>query len=323
MTATLLYTAAFTALLLVLIVRAPRAWRDATARYSWLACLIGACAVFTLGFVLPQDALDDLLGGGNVLKLVQNILALMAFWFVAQAARIREERPRQRRGSVRSYAALLTGIAALVILFYSIRDRGTTDFYFVENHVDQLAGWGYGSLYLLMLAGISGSLLNAVRGRATRVYWLFALGAALVIVACSIEGTSLLMEAINAPFLAVRSLIANAFDVFFYPGVILITTGIAFFSASRQIRPIRLRHHQRELDRIIRVHGMDAAESGGSTVVQAVYAQVIMLRDMECSGRIVLTCSESEAVAKAERLVLAPMFGGLRRGTGLAIFSAA
>ncbi|KTS03160.1 hypothetical protein RSA3_18350, partial [Microbacterium testaceum] len=85
MVTTLLIDAALVGLALVVIARARVAWRQPRARIAWLAALLGVIALLTQGTVIPLVTMDAPLGGTNVLKLVQNVLTMVALWLGIQA----------------------------------------------------------------------------------------------------------------------------------------------------------------------------------------------------------------------------------------------
>ena len=151
MVTVVLINAALAGLLIVVIARAGVAYRRPRARIGWLAAVLGALALLTQGTIIPLPALDGLLGGTNVLKLVQNILTLVALWLGVQAGTA----PADAR--VRSLRWWLPGVLAalFVAVFLAIPDRGTTSFRFVETGAHTSAAiWLYGVVHMTGIAVI-------------------------------------------------------------------------------------------------------------------------------------------------------------------------
>ncbi|MCM3502777.1 hypothetical protein M3667_12935 [Microbacterium sp. P26] len=229
----LLIDAALVGLLLVVVLRARAAWQQPRARIAWLAALIGAIALLTQGTVVPLEMLDGLLGGTNILKLVQNVLTMVALWLGIQAgtapvtARIR---------SLRWWFPGFLAAVFAVVFFVAMPDRGRSSFRFLEDLAMTSTGaWAYGVLHMSGIALVGLMLFRSARGSlpGTRVF--FRIGAVGIVLGCLSEIVDLTLSRFFRPDAVVSAL----FDPLFYLGVVSFVIGI--FAASRTTTKIRRR----------------------------------------------------------------------------------
>jgi hypothetical protein len=296
-----LQTAAFGVLLAVFIFRARSAYYVRQSRLSWAASGIGALALLTLGTVIPLESLDGMLGGTNVIYVIQNVLATLAFWFVMRASVADPAAPNP--GKRRSWPLFLL-LIAFVIPFFFITDRAPTSSTFIRDHVDQLGALLCASIYMLGIATISAILITGVRRRQARIYWLFRIGSLLVIVASASEITGLVLNHFG-PLSAqeTASIAHNLFDPFFYSGVITIVAGIASFTVQKWIRGLVLKRNIRGLAKILdRRHIASPVDEDGA-LVDNLYDLVISIRDQVSARRFELDRGELRRLTSAERWI--------------------
>jgi len=229
----LLIDVALVGLALVVVTRARAAWRQPRSRIAWLAALLGMIALLTQGTVVPLPAMDALLGGTNVLKLVQNVLTMIAIWLGIQAgtapatARIRT----LRWGFPLTLAALFA-----VVFFVAMPERGPSSFLFVETAAATSTGaWAYGVLHMSGIALVGVLLYRSARGSLPTARRLFRVGAAGIVLGCLSEILDLTLTRFFAP----NAIVSALFDPLFYLGVVSFVIGI--FVASRTTAAIRRR----------------------------------------------------------------------------------
>lgn len=233
MVTVILIDVALAGLLLVVALRARVAWRQPRARIAWFAALIGSIALLTQGTVVPLELLDGLLGGTNVLKLVQNVLTMVALWLGIQAgtapvtARIRT----LRWWFPASLAALF-----VVVFFVAVPERGSSSFLFLENlAVTSTGAWAYGVLHMAGIALVGLLLFRSARPSLPKPRVFFRVGAVGIVLGCLSEIVDLTLSRFFAPDAVVSAL----FDPLFYLGVVSFVIGI--FVASRSSTTIRRR----------------------------------------------------------------------------------
>ncbi|MDF2990561.1 MAG: acyl-CoA dehydrogenase [Microbacterium sp.] len=130
MVTVILIDVALAGLLLVVIARARVAWHQPRARIAWLAALLGVIALLTQGTIVPLSAMDAVLGGTNILKLVQNVLTMVALWLGIQAGTA----PATARIRTLRWGFPLTLAAIFAIVFFvAMPDRGPSSFLFLET----------------------------------------------------------------------------------------------------------------------------------------------------------------------------------------------
>lgn len=233
MVTVILIDVALAGLLLVVALRARVAWRQPRARIAWSAALIGSIALLTQGTVVPLELLDGLLGGTNVLKLVQNVLTMVALWLGIQAgtapvtARIRT----LRWWFPASLAALFA-----VVFFVAVPERGSSSFLFLENlAVTSTGAWAYGVLHMAGIALVGLLLFRSARPSLPKPRVFFRVGAVGIVLGCVSEIVDLTLSRFFEPDAVVSAL----FDPLFYLGVVSFVIGI--FVASRSATTIRRR----------------------------------------------------------------------------------
>lgn len=252
MVTVLLIDAALAGLLLVVVLRARVAWSRPRARIAWLAALVGSVALLTQGTVIPLVILDGLLGGTNILKLVQNVLTMVALWLGIQAgtapvtARIRTLRWR---------FPVLLGILFAVVFFVAMPERGPSSFLFLEDAAATSTGaWAYGVLHMAGIALVGALLFRSARASLPGTRAFFRVGAVAIVLGCLSEIADLTLSRFFAP----SALVSALFDPLFYLGVVSFVIGI--FVASRTSTRIRRRGEEllARLDALARERGVDS-----------------------------------------------------------------
>ncbi|WP_150959167.1 hypothetical protein [Microbacterium testaceum] len=229
----LLIDAALVGLLLVVFLRARVAGRHPRARIAWLAALVGSIALLTQGTVIPLEMLDGLLGGTNILKLVQNVLTMTALWLGIQAG---TAPVTARLRTLRWWFPASLGILFAVVFFLAMPERGPSSFLFLEEAaVTSTGAWAYGVLHMAGIALVGALLFRSARGSlpGTRVF--FRVGAVGIVLGCLSE----ILDLTLARFFQPSAVVSALFDPLFYLGVVSFVIGI--FVATRTSTRIRRR----------------------------------------------------------------------------------
>ena len=225
-----LINAALAGLLIVVVARAGVAYRQPRARIGWLAAVLGVLALLTQGTVISLVALDGLLGGSNVLKLVQNVLTMVALWLGVQAGTA----PADAR--VRTLRWWLPALLAVLFaaVFFTIPDRGATSFLFVEIGArTSVSIWLYGVVHMTGIAVIGMLLYRSARRSLPTSRRLLRIGAIAIVVACVSEVVDLTLTRFSQQIGWVTAL----FDPLFYLGVLGVVSGVmTAWAATRRIR---------------------------------------------------------------------------------------
>ncbi|PNW07687.1 hypothetical protein C1632_16735 [Microbacterium testaceum] len=252
MVTVMLIDAALVGLLLVVVLRARVAWHQPRARIAWLAALIGSIALLTQGTVIPLAMLDGLIGGTNILKLVQNVLTMVALWLGIQAgtapvtARIR---------SLRWWFPWGLAVLFAAVFFVAMPERGTSSFRFLEDlATTSTEAWTYGVLHMAGIALVGLLLFRSARGSLPRTRAFFRIGAVGIVLGCLSEILDLTLSRFFAP----EAVVSALFDPLFYLGVVSFVIGI--FVASRTTAKIRRRGEEllARLEPVARERGADS-----------------------------------------------------------------
>ncbi|PZE83266.1 hypothetical protein [Curtobacterium sp. MCBD17_032] len=284
-------------------IRAPSIGRNPHGRASWAATGVGALGLLTLGAVVPQRDLDALLGGTNLLNLVQNLCATTAFWLLFRGS----VRSVDRRPALSHPFALVVMLASFTVPFLFIRDRGDTVFTFIVDEIDQTATWLYACVYMACVAVITATTLarGVLGSRGALV--VFRVGLSLVTIASAEEIVSLTADHFVLGSVLLRDVLRTAFDPPFYLGIVLMVAAMASMTVRRWAREARLRGHRVRLARIARRLDLRARRRRGGLQVRT-YDLLIAIRDAEVQGRE-LTPAETASVRSAELMLAKDLAG--------------
>lgn len=294
-----LYLGVFVILIAVLIARMPAAVRNRESWMTWLAVLLACLAIMTLGPVIPIEVLDSWLGGTNVVWLVQCVLATFAFWAFAEAAKAIDGIGAH---PLRTIAVPILGCALFTLPFFFSRNRGTTVEHFSRVHAYDFAIFLSALIYMAGLCWIVGGIVRASRGHDAPGHRLFRTGGLAIIAGCVIEAITMTMDHLRLGNPAMVQIAYWGFDVLFYPGVILIASGMGYFSIRRVSRTRRIRRRADGLRKIITRTGLPTLddEIGHPADTYTVYALLIRINDHRILGNITLTPSDAALIADSE-----------------------
>lgn len=283
-------TVAFLALLILTLLRLPSAIRDPSSRLTWIATITGLAAVFMVGVLVPLPDIDGWIGGSNVVNLLQNMLAITAFWFVMQAALTLDG----SRFNPRNLWELPVMLLSFTIPFLFIADRGSTTDAFIKETAGELGLWAYASIYMGCVVLIMIRMLRGIRGRKPRPYILIRIGAWAIIAASLIEIVYLTLRVTGArPTTTVES-VGNLFTIPFYGGVVLVCVGIIAFAVARTGRRSMNAALSRLLTRANVGRGMIVTPIPDEDPVHETYRLAVRLTDI----------ANSQELTKRERNLL-------------------
>ncbi|MDQ1135696.1 hypothetical protein QE410_000495 [Microbacterium sp. SORGH_AS 1204] len=288
MVTVVLIDVALVGLLAVVVGRAGAAWRHPRARIAWLGALVGAIALLTQGTVIPLPVLDGLLGGTNVLKLVQNILTMVSLWLGIQAgtapvtARVRTLRWR---------FPVLVGILFAVVFFVAMPERGPSSFHVIENAVPTSTGaWLYGVVHMAGIALVAVLLFRSANASLPSVRPLFQVGAVGIALGCLTEIVDLTLTRFFHP----NDVVSVLFDPLFYLGVVVFVAGI--LRASRAASTIRRRGESllRRLGDLARQRGVQrlAVLSPDAALDSRLHALRVAVEDAAIATSVPLTAAQ-------------------------------
>lgn len=296
------FITAFVAVAAIFFVRIPAALHRRQARAACAAAGVGAVGLFCLGSVLPLDDVDTLLGGGNTYYLVMCISATLAFWLMGESA-IDDASFR-----LRNAWPVLVLIVAFSAPFFFI-ERGPTSPKFSHQQIYQLPMLFMACVYLAGLAAICARLLWKIRRYPIAAYWPIMLGAVLVIAGTATEiSASLLDYASKQPSATATSLYLG-FTPLFFPGVILVISGIASFGVRRWLRDRHIIASTQALLSVIAEHGitpppsLPKGETDSEARLMTLWLLVIRLRDAETAGVATLSERNREELGAASQLL--------------------
>lgn len=260
----------------IAIARLPSVIRHPRARPSWAAVVVGAAAFFSRGALVPLETLDAALGGQNYINLVQNSLAVTAFWLMLEAAKATITGDFAWRRAWR----LLVMISTFALPFLAIRDRQGTSSNFIDEFADQWALWAYASIYMGWVVVLTVSTIIVVRGRRSVMYFAIRFGCCLIAAGSVIEIAYLTLRVAGNGSVGVVEIVRLMFAPLFYGGVAMFAAGLAGFWLVRTVRELVLNLLRAALRRGNTLRGLDHdVLLTGDAAVDA-YRMAVMLVDI-------------------------------------------
>lgn len=217
------------------VVRFPSFVRRASSRPSWLATLVGGAALFSTGAVVPVETVDLWLGAAGMVNLMQNTLAVTAFWLLLQSVLAIDSHafawPR--------FWELPVMVFSFAVPFMYINDRhASADF--INEYADQWALWAYASTYMGWVIMIMWRMRLAARRRPPFLRRWIGLGAVSVAAGSLSEVVYLTNRVIGLDG-SVTSIPQALFPPLFYGGIASIVLALAGFWITRVSREHMLR----------------------------------------------------------------------------------
>lgn len=289
------------ALVVACVAWAPTVGRNPRARLTWMASAVGSVALFTRGAFVPYEAMDSFLGGTNVLKLFQVMLALVAFWLLGLAV-LRDHQPSAPKAlTVLNGTALLT----MIVAFCSITDRAPSSPEFLAEYANQSAtGIFAGSYSAAVMSTALTMALGLPSSGGKELAWIRA-GALAVTGACAAELAVLALRWFEVAQ-AVQASLDGFFDATFYGGIMLIIVGMMIASARR-------RRYRKPLERACRV--LEGATPVGqrhtnprglteAALLERLYDICVALKNRTVAGSVTLTPAQEYELVWAQNQLL-------------------
>lgn len=283
----MLYLTAF-----ILVLRGPYALRVKASRPGWLAGSFGLVAVICLGFVVPVQAIDTVLGSRGYWNLLGATATTLSFHFMYQAILIHTSKTRPRH----YYLYLILGIASYTAAFSLIageQGKFTSVEAFIEELIYQPWTAAYLSIYLAAVAIISLLSLLAVLGSTQRAK-VFLVGFSLVTVGNIVDIFLLWMQHLQAVSAQVSALLYSFYVGAFFAGAIMLCVG--FLRGSIQ----SVRKYSAFLFHALRLRGiLGRTSTEKPSIADALrdpkitsYQTLILVRDLTTLGEFALDDSE-------------------------------
>lgn len=194
--------------------------------------MVGVGAFTAKGSAIPLVQLDAILGGENYVNLIQNMLAVIAFWMLYRTVKGLEVgvfgwgNPLLLAGALLSFS----------IPFLLIPGRHGTSVDFIDEFSPHWALGLYGSVYMGWVVALTLATYIAVKVRRARLYYLVRIGCLSVAFGSASEILYLVSRASGRPSEGISEVLRQAFEPLFYGGVMLIAIGMAGFWVSRVVR---------------------------------------------------------------------------------------
>ena len=291
-------------ILVLAVLRLPRALRQPQARPAWFATIAGIVSLTTYGTPVSTNAYDQLLGGQNLLTLLRDVAAVAAFWFMREAL-------AGYSRSAKRYAApwrLAVTLAVISGLFLLIQQRTPTAATFVMDQIAQPASWLYGTAYMAALVWI---LVDSARltWRAGRgVVRVITAGAVLTALGCLFEIVVLTAAHFGWGGALFRYTLAETSAIPFFAGLTTMLLGIA---GAAVLLPLRRRVLFGRLHRIGRRRQLAsppmllplAVLSPERQLVAQTHHLLVELGNAKHAGRFTPTRDESAVIRQVEALL--------------------
>jgi hypothetical protein len=298
--------ACFCLLLALVVIRGPKAISSGVARPAWIATGVGMLSLATYGTIVPASALDEALGDSNLLTLARDLCATSAFWFFREAVGgyagvATRSKPSDLFSMLFSYA----------LPFFWIADRNHFSVSFIENRIDQLPVWLYGTTYMFTIGWLSYTTIRLARKRRTRTGVVFSVGYTLVVLSCAIEIAYLSLAHLDIGGAEFRHSMYYLSESPFFTGILIIVVGIAGITFGGRIRNLQLKHRatQARLKRILGHHSGEAAANSrpsAGTPRDRAYEMLLAVESLESEGHVALQRREKAWLSAAQRLMALP-----------------
>lgn len=294
-----------TTLLIIFIVRTPRALSTPRGRSSWLACGLAGLGFLVADSFLPYATVDSWLGASNYTHLLRNLLLTSAAWFlrgaVVQAVPLHRRPPRDWKFSG---LTLCCGLLAIATPFM-LTDTAGTSSTFVTDRGEQLGVYLYAGIYMAFTALICLDVVWFLWGIRSGSLGFIRLGALIAVAACVDEivyATAIwtqrgspgflqfTLTAFNAIYLGVAVMAMSLCALAFHP-----LQRLTIFALHTLIR-----YHHKHLPGFQNIH--DVVSLAKTSPRSSMYHAVIELRDLEAQtdttfghyGRFVLSVAQCQ-----------------------------
>lgn len=302
----------FAALCVLVLARAPVAFRRPVARPAWFAALLGVLGLLSIGVVIPIPVADSWLGGTNILHLLRTALPVAAFWFLRDAVALQVGRQPRRGGLL-----ILCGMLALqALVFFQIPSRGPSDIGFVDKHMIYIQGFVWAVVYAGQVVGIALAVVVLLWPMRRGIYASFIFGG----LATACGGVALvvhcgqILAGVELP--GAGGIAWVLFLALFYPGILTVVLGFVAITLRDLSRVARWKLSTYRLGRALAGYeGLGAASASAvgmrsleDNPVLGAYRAAIQLRDLESLEGVSLNPRDARLLATVERRIAASHF---------------
>lgn len=288
--------AAFWAAVGLLLLRV-NAIGNAARRPAFLAAVLAAVGISTVGVIWPVEPLDALLGDVNAIDLIQVLAATAAFWFLRDATRAHAGSDARSRLPI-----LITVLVAETVTFMAIPDHHGDPTTYIHEHLQYPATWAHIVIYMVAMGWFAADSVAVLLPQPRGVNILFVIGFALVVLAIIaelVDVTRVFIDGQQTPFSRAMLVVFNSL---FYPGIVAIGVAHGWQTVRRLITVLGWRLIS------LRLFVMSARDQsagrpllrirGSAEVVAA--QRYIELRDKIVAGRLDVTEQEQRYLQRVD-----------------------
>ncbi len=299
----------FGALCVLVLARAPVAFRRPMARPAWFASVLGVLGLLSIGVVIPIPVADSWLGGTNILHLLRTGLPVAAFWFLRDAVALQVGR-QPRRGGILILCAMLV---AQVVVFFQIPSLGRSDIGFVDKHMIYVEGFVWAVVYAAQVVGIALAVVVLLWPMRRGIYATFIIGG----LATACGGVALVVHCgqilAGVEFPGAGGIAWVLFLTLFYPGILTMVLGFVAITLRDLFRVSGWKLSRYRLARALAGYEGRGATSVSSVEMKSLednpvlgaYRAAIQLRDLESLEGVSLNQRDTRLLAAVERRIAA------------------
>jgi hypothetical protein len=298
----------FGALAVLVLLRAPVAFRRPAARPAWLATVLGLLGLLAIGVFIPIPVADSWLGGTNILHLLRTALPVTAFWFLRDAVALQSGKRTSRGGPI----VLVLMLAAQALMFFQIPDRGPSSIFFVDEHMIYVQSFVWAVVYVSEIVWIAVTMVVMLLPRWKGIYAAFIAGGLTTVAGgvALVAHCGQILAGAEAP--GAGGIAWTLFSYLFYPGILVIVLGFVTITVRDFYRVTGWKLASYRLARALasyedqsatQVVAADAPRPANP--ILAAYRAAIQLRDVESLGGVSLKPRDTRLLASVERRMTA------------------
>jgi hypothetical protein len=298
----------FGALAVLVLLRAPVAFRRPAARPAWFATVLGLLGLLAIGVVIPIPVADSWLGGTNILHLLRTALPVASFWFLRDAVALQSGRKTSRGGPV----VLVLMLAAQALIFFQIPDRGPTSIFFVDEHMIYVQAFVWAVVYVSEIVWIALTMVVMLLPMWKGIYAAFIAGGLATVAGgvALVAHCGLILAGAQAP--GAGGIPWTLFNFLFYPGILVIVLGFVTITVRDFYRVTTWKLASYRLTRALASYEDQSAPQvvaaevpRAANPILAAYRAAIQLRDLESLGGVSLKPRDTRLLGSVERRMTA------------------
>lgn len=210
------------------------------------ATTIGVVGLFCTGVVVPEQGLDGLLGGHNVLHLVRNLCVTSAVWLIRLGLYSAYSHKEQLRpGFTHRPSALVLALAAISTPF-ALQTFVPTTARFIPETVTQMPIYVYATIYMttlgLLCLSAARICIHPQESRPVRASArVVGVGMCLLVASCAVEIGYMTLRFTAAGAADVQDVLYSLFSPLFYGGVVAVAVGLGIPPVVKAFRQLKVR----------------------------------------------------------------------------------